>query len=51
MRVLEARFRPETEAPFLIVGSTGCLEISVANASAAVLLQLGRGDRVTIVPA
>ena len=36
---------------FAIVGSTGCLEISVANASAATLLQLSRGDRVTIVPA
>ena len=36
---------------FLIVGSTGCIEISVANASAAALLQLSRGDRVTIVPA
>jgi S-adenosylmethionine hydrolase len=36
---------------FLIVGSTGCVEISVANGSAAALLQLSRGDRVTIVPA
>lgn len=35
---------------FVIVGSTGCIEISVANASAATLLQLSRGDRVTIVP-
>ena len=38
------------EAPFLITGSTGCIEISMANASAAALLQLQRGDRVTIVP-
>jgi S-adenosyl-L-methionine hydrolase (adenosine-forming) len=37
--------------PFLITGSTGCLEISVFQASAAALLHLGRGDRVTIVPA
>ncbi len=36
---------------FLITGSTGCVEISVANASAAALLQLRRGDRVTITPA
>jgi S-adenosylmethionine hydrolase len=36
---------------FAIVGSTGCIELSVANASAATLLQLSRGDRVTIVPA
>ncbi|HEV7427118.1 MAG TPA: SAM-dependent chlorinase/fluorinase [Thermoanaerobaculia bacterium] len=35
---------------FLIVGSTGCVEISVANGSAASLLQLSRGDRVTIAP-
>ena len=39
------------DGPFLIVGSTGCVEISVANASAAALLQLRRGDCVTIVPA
>lgn len=38
-----------TEGPFLIVGSTGSIEISVAGASAAALLQLSRGDRVTIV--
>jgi S-adenosyl-L-methionine hydrolase (adenosine-forming) len=37
--------------PFAIVGSTGCIELSVANASAATLLQLSRGDRVTIIPA
>ena len=39
------------DGAFLIVGSTGCIEISVANASAAALLQLERGDGVTIVPA
>lgn len=35
---------------FLITGSTGAIEISVAGGSAASLLQLRRGDRVTIVP-
>ena len=39
------------DGPFLITGSTGCVEISVASGSAAALLQLGRGDRVTVVPA
>ncbi len=39
------------EGAFAIVGSTGCIEISVAGSSAATLLQLQRGDRVTIVPA
>lgn len=39
------------EGPFLIIGSSGCVEISVPQASAAALLQLGRGDRVAIVPA
>jgi S-adenosylmethionine hydrolase len=39
------------EGAFAIVGSTGCIEISVASGSAATELQLRRGDRVTIVPA
>jgi len=39
------------DGPFLIIGSTGCVEISVAGASAADRLQLKRGDRVTLVPA
>ncbi|MEA2237849.1 MAG: hypothetical protein QOC81_2573 [Thermoanaerobaculia bacterium] len=39
------------DGAFAIVGSTGCIEISVAGGSAATLLQLSRGDRVTIVPA
>jgi S-adenosyl-L-methionine hydrolase (adenosine-forming) len=34
------------DGPFLIVGSSGTLEISVKNASAAELLQLSRFDRV-----
>ena len=38
------------DGPFLILGSTGCIEISVANGSAALLLQLRRGDRVAIIP-
>lgn len=38
------------EGVFAIAGSTGCIEISVAGGSAASLLQLRRGDRVTIVP-
>ena len=36
--------------PFLIVGSTGCIELSLANGSAADLLQLSRGEKVSIVP-
>lgn len=39
------------EGPFLIIGSTGCVEISVAGGSAATLMKLKRGDRVTVVPA
>jgi S-adenosylmethionine hydrolase len=39
------------EGAFAMVGSTGCIEISVAGGSAATLLQLRRGDRITIVPA
>lgn len=38
------------EGTVLIAGSTGLLEISVANASAAALLQLSRGDCVTLIP-
>jgi S-adenosylmethionine hydrolase len=38
------------EGPFLIVGSTGLLEISVAKGSAAKELHLRRGDRVTVLP-
>jgi len=33
---------------FMIVGSSGCFEISIANESAAELLQIGRFDVVTI---
>jgi S-adenosylmethionine hydrolase len=38
------------DGAFVIIGSTGCIEIAVAGGSAASLLQLSRGDRVTIVP-
>ncbi|HET7712462.1 MAG TPA: SAM-dependent chlorinase/fluorinase [Thermoanaerobaculia bacterium] len=34
--------------PFLIIGSTGCVEISVGGGSAADVLHLRRGDRVEI---
>ena len=33
---------------FMIVGSSGCYEVSVANESAAAMLQLGRFDIVTL---
>jgi len=49
-RIDEIRATYTGDGPFVIVGSTGCIEISVANGSAASLLHLGRGDRVTIVP-
>lgn len=38
------------DAAFLIVGSTGHIEVSMSNASAAAKLQLSRGDCVTIIP-
>jgi S-adenosylmethionine hydrolase len=51
VRIDDVRTTYGGEGVFTIVGSTGCVEISVANGSAATLLQLSRGDRVTIVPA
>lgn len=39
------------EGVFLIIGSTGCVEISMTGTSAAAQLGLRRGDRVTAVPA
>jgi S-adenosylmethionine hydrolase len=48
-RIDEIRTNYTGDGAFLIIGSTGCIEISVAGGSAASLLQLGRGDRVTIV--
>jgi S-adenosylmethionine hydrolase len=38
------------EGAFLLTGSSGHIEVSMRNASAAVKLQLTRGDCVTIVP-
>jgi S-adenosyl-L-methionine hydrolase (adenosine-forming) len=38
------------EGTFLIIGSTGCVEISLAAGSAAALLHLRRGDRVMVIP-
>jgi S-adenosylmethionine hydrolase len=48
-RIDDLRTAYTGEGAFLIIGSTGCIEISVANGSAASLLHLGRGDRVSIV--
>jgi len=49
-RIDEIRTNYTGDGAFLIIGSTGCIEISVAGGSAASLLQLNRGDRVTIIP-
>ena len=46
---VEQNYGDAKRGAFLIVGSTGCLEVSVANGSAADVLQLGRGERVSIV--
>ena len=48
-RIDDLRTTYTGDGAFLIIGSTGCIEISVANGSAASLLQLRRGDRVTII--
>ncbi len=45
---LEKTYGGAAPGPFLIVGSTGCIEISVANASAAERLQLRRMERVEL---
>lgn len=47
---IETNYGNAAPGAFLIVGSTGCIEISVANASAAERLQLRRLERVEIVP-
>jgi len=49
-RIDDVRTTYSGDGVFAIIGSTGCIEISVANGSAASLLHLGRCDRVTIVP-
>jgi len=48
-RIDEIRKSYTGDGAFVIIGSTGCIEISVAGGSAASLLHLRRGDRVTIV--
>jgi S-adenosylmethionine hydrolase len=51
LRIDNVRTTYGGEGAFAIIGSTGCIEISVAGGGAATQLQLRRGDRVTIVPA
>ena len=47
---VEQNYGGAAPGAFLIVGSTGCIEISVANASAAERLQLRRLERVELSP-
>jgi S-adenosylmethionine hydrolase len=47
---VERNYGDAGDGPFLIAGSTGCLEVSVANGSAADLLQLSRGEKVSLTP-
>ena len=47
---VERNYGNAAPGAFLIVGSTGCIEISVANASAAERLQLRRLERVELTP-
>jgi S-adenosylmethionine hydrolase len=47
---IERNYGDAAPGAFLIVGSTGCIEISVANASAAERLQLRRLERVELSP-
>jgi S-adenosylmethionine hydrolase len=47
---IEDNYGNAAPGAFLIVGSTGCIEISVANASAAERLQLRRLERVELGP-
>jgi S-adenosylmethionine hydrolase len=47
---IEETYANAAPGAFLIVGSTGCIEISVANASAAERLQLRRLERVELRP-
>ncbi len=48
---IEQNYGDAAPGPFLIAGSTGCIEISIANASAAERLHLRRLERVAIIPA
>jgi S-adenosylmethionine hydrolase len=50
LRIDDVRTTYSGDGAFAIIGSTGCVELSVANGSAASLLQLRRGDRLSIVP-
>jgi S-adenosylmethionine hydrolase len=45
---VETAYGNAAPGPFLIVGSSGCVEISLANASAAERLQLRRLERVEL---
>ena len=47
---VEENYGDAAPGAFLITGSTGCIEISVANASAAERLQLRRLERVELWP-
>jgi len=47
---VERNYGDAKDGEFMITGSTGCIELSVANGSAADLLQLGRGEKVSITP-
>ena len=47
---VEENYGDAAPGPFLITGSTGCLEISLAHASAAERLHLRRLERVTLRP-
>jgi S-adenosylmethionine hydrolase len=47
---VEENYGDAAPGPFLIVGSSGCIEISIANASAAERLQLRRLERVELRP-
>lgn len=46
---IETNYGDAAPGPFLIVGSSGCIEISIANASAAERLGLRRLERVELV--
>ena len=47
---LERTYAGVAPGAFLIIGSSGCIEISVANGSAAERLQMRRLDRVRVCP-
>jgi len=47
---LELTYGDAAPGPFLIVGSAGCIEISIANTSAAERLHLRRLERVEVRP-